>query len=144
MRREEVENAHHRRWLHEDVIERHRQRMKEAAALMRRRGSLVEHPFGTLKCRAGYRHFLVRGFDKVRGEWNLMALCYNFGRLLNILGLDRFIAYLASKRAAQLGIFFILSIVAPVMARARPLITRTWFGFRNNDTPSRLCFRPAE
>ena len=27
---------------------------------------LVEHPFGTLKCRAGYRHFLVRGFVKVR------------------------------------------------------------------------------
>ena len=44
---------------------------------MRQRACLVEHPFGTLKCRAGYRHFLVRGFDKVRGEWSLMALCYN-------------------------------------------------------------------
>ena len=53
------------------------------------------HPFGTLKCRAGYRHFLVRGFDKVRGEWSLMALCYNFTRVLNIVGLDRLIAYLA-------------------------------------------------
>jgi hypothetical protein len=30
---------------------------------MRRRKALAEHPFGTLKCRAGYRHFLVRGFD---------------------------------------------------------------------------------
>jgi hypothetical protein len=46
--------------------------------MMRRRKALAEHPFGTLKCRAGYRHFLVRGFDRVRGEWRLMALCYNF------------------------------------------------------------------
>lgn len=83
------------RWVHEDVIERHRQRMKDADALMRRRTELAEHPFGTLKCRAGYRHFLVRGFDKVRGEWGLMALCYNFTRVLNIIGFDRFMACMA-------------------------------------------------
>ena len=65
--------------------------------MMRRRASLAEHPFGTLKCRAGYRHFLVRGFDKVRGEWSLMALCYNFTRVLNILGIDRFLAHLARR-----------------------------------------------
>jgi len=92
--------AHRRdiyRWVHEDVIDRHRARMTQADALMRRRGALAEHPFGTLKCRAGYRHFLLRGFDKVRGEWGLMALCYNFTRVLNILGLNRFIAYLARR-----------------------------------------------
>src|SRR6266481_3495489 len=61
------------RWEHEDVLERHRARMQGAGELMRRRSGIVEHPFGTLKCRAGYRHFLVRGFDKVRGEWSLMA-----------------------------------------------------------------------
>ena len=63
--------------------------------MMRNRSALAEHPFGTLKCRAGYRHFLVRGFDKVRGEWSLMALCYNFTRLLHILGFDRLMAKLA-------------------------------------------------
>ena len=87
------------RWVHEDVIDRHRQRMQGAGALMRRRAGLVEHPFGTLKCRAGYRHFLVRGFDKVRGEWSLMALCYNFTRVLAILGFDAFTAWLARRRA---------------------------------------------
>jgi transposase len=83
------------RWEHEDVLERHRVRMQDAADLMRRRSAIVEHPFGTLKCRAGYRHFLVRGFDKVRGEWSLMALCYNFTRVLNILGFEGFIACMA-------------------------------------------------
>jgi transposase len=88
------------RWEHEDVLERHRARMQGAGELMRRRSGIVEHPFGTLKCRAGYRHFLVRGFNKVRGEWSLMALCYNFTRVLNILGFDRFVAYMAAKTLA--------------------------------------------
>jgi len=85
------------RWEHEEVLERHRARMMDAKDLMRRRSGIVEHPFGTIKCRAGYRHFLVRGFKKVRGEWSLMALCYNFTRVLNILGFDRFVAYMAEK-----------------------------------------------
>jgi transposase len=87
------------RWEHEDVLERLRLRMasESASELMRRRSAIVEHPFGTLKCRAGYQHFLVRGFKKVRGEWSLMALCYNFTRVLNILGFERFTAYLAEK-----------------------------------------------
>ncbi len=40
------------RWEHEDVLERHRARMLDAGELMRRRSAIVEHPFGTLKCRA--------------------------------------------------------------------------------------------
>jgi transposase len=111
------------RWVHEDVLERHRARMKGAGALMRRRAGLAEHPFGTLKCRAGYRHFLVRGFDKVRGEWNLMALCYNFSRVLNVIGFDRFTAYLA-RRMAELNrhdairvLRRLTSLLAPICGR---------------------------
>ena len=85
------------RWEHEDVLDRHRARMQDAGELMRRRSGIVEHPFGTIKCRAGYRHFLVRGLNKVRGEWSLMALCYNFTRVLNILGFERFMDYLAKS-----------------------------------------------
>jgi transposase len=91
------------RWEHEDVLERHRARMKNADGLMRRRSAIVEHPFGTIKCRAGYRHFLVRGFNKVRGEWGLMALCYNFTRLLNILGFDGFMACIAKALLSLLS-----------------------------------------
>ena len=90
------------RWEHEDVLERHRARMQGAGELMRRRSGIVEHPFGTLKCRAGYRHFLVRGFNKVRGEWSLMALCYNFTRVLNIMGFERFVACLAKALLSRL------------------------------------------
>ena len=114
------------RWEHQDVIERHRARMAqaEAPAMMRKRSALAEHPFGTLKCRAGYRHFLVRGFDKVRGEWSLMALCYNFTRLLHILGFDRFMAKLAelakhSSRSAGCCLKAVLAAITLILARFR-------------------------
>ena len=69
----------------------------EGAGELMRAAPPSSTPFGTLKCRAGYQHFRVRGFDKVRGEWSLMALCYNFTRVLNILGFDRFVAHMAEK-----------------------------------------------
>jgi len=104
-----------RRWEHEDVLERHRARMQGAGELMRRRSGIVEHPFGTLKCRAGYRHFLVRGFNKVRGEWSLMALCYNFTRALNILGFDGFLAALAKALLLRPAV---LAAVTDVLLRS--------------------------
>ena len=116
-----------RRWEHEGVLERLRARMKDAGDLMRRRSGIVEHPFGTIKCRAGYRHFLVRGFNKVRGEWSLMALCYNFTRVLNILGFERFMACIAKP-------FRSLSC-APEIASSciQPLMEAFWI-----KTPPRL------
>lgn len=63
-----------------------RQRMADRPHAMRHRSATVEHPFGTLKCRAGWNHFLVRGLAKVRGEWSLMALAYNFTRVLALRG----------------------------------------------------------
>jgi hypothetical protein len=75
-------------WRHEHEAQRLalRQRMAERPGAMRHRSATVEHPFGTLKCRAGWNHFLVRGLDKARGEWGLMALAYNFSRVLSIMG----------------------------------------------------------
>jgi len=113
------------RWEHEDVLERHRARMKGAEAQMRRRAELAEHPFGTLKCRAGYRHFLVRGFNKVRGEWSLMALCYNFSRVLTIVGLDKLIAYFAN-RAGRSSLLRFPGALAAASGRARTLLARFW------------------
>ena len=116
------------RWEHEEVLDRHRMRMQGAGELMRRRSGIVEHPFGTIKCRAGYRHFLVRGFDKVRGEWSLMALCYNFTRVLNILGFEEFVAQIAAKAQALAVLEYALKaflhciqlVLAPFWAYIKP------------------------
>ena len=60
--------------------------MEQNPGIMKKRGAMVEHPFGTIKHRAGMNHFLMRSLKKCRGEFSLMVLSYNFTRVLNILG----------------------------------------------------------
>ena len=90
------------RWEHEDVMDRHRERMaRDNGEVMNLRGSLVEHPFGTLKVWAGVHHFLMRGLAKCRGEFNLMTLCYNFRRVLEEIGVGEFVAYCRFRKEVR-------------------------------------------
>jgi len=91
------------RWEHEAVIERHKERMNKSSGQMIKRGSYVEHPFGTLKHRAGMNHFMMRGLERCRGEFSLMVLGYNFTRALNLLGVKLLQEYCLkqSKRTLQ-------------------------------------------
>jgi transposase len=42
-----------------------------------KRKHIVEPVFGQMKQARGFRQFLLRGLDKVKGEWNLMCLTHN-------------------------------------------------------------------
>ena len=86
------------RWEHQDVIDEHKERMQKSPGVMRQRGSLVEHPFGTLKHRAGMHHFLMRSLERCRGEFSLMVLAYNFTRVLNSIDLDTFRDYCIQRQ----------------------------------------------
>ncbi len=46
-----------------------------------KRKQTVEPVFGIIKHVMGYRQTLLRGVEKVRGEWNLVCLAYNVKRL---------------------------------------------------------------
>jgi len=80
------------RWEHEKIIENHIIKMntKEAKDIVKRRGSIVEHPFGTIKRTLGWDHFLVRGKEKVSGENALIMFTYNFKRMVNLIGTTLF------------------------------------------------------
>ena len=51
----------------------------------RKRKQTVEPVFGTIKKWMGFSQFLLRGLNKVRGEWQLVTLAYNFKRLWNLM-----------------------------------------------------------
>nr|VFJ91367.1 MAG: Transposase [Candidatus Kentron sp. H]VFJ93985.1 MAG: Transposase [Candidatus Kentron sp. H]VFJ99138.1 MAG: Transposase [Candidatus Kentron sp. H] len=93
------------RWVDEDVVERHRARMEQNPDMMKKRAAIVEHPFGTLKHRAGINHFLMRGLEKCRAEFCLMTLVYNFSRVLKILGKDFIEGYCVQRLGNALKIF---------------------------------------
>ena len=80
------------RWEHEDIIDNYTKKMntEEAKAIVKKRGSIVEHPFGTIKRTLGWDHFLVRTKKKVLGENALIMFTYNFKRLLNLIGIALF------------------------------------------------------
>jgi len=80
------------RWEHEDIIDNYTKKMntQEAKAIVKKRGSIVEHPFGTIKRTLGWDHFLVRTKKKVLGENALIMFTYNFKRLLNLIGITLF------------------------------------------------------
>ena len=80
------------RWEHEEIVEDHLEKMKtnEAKNILKQRGSIVEHPFGTIKQTLGWSHYLVRGKEKVSGENALIMFTYNFKRMLNLIGINLF------------------------------------------------------
>jgi transposase len=56
---------------------RRKVRTKCGAAVYRRRKAIVEPVFGQMKHARGFRQFLLRGLEKVRGEWSLLCLTHN-------------------------------------------------------------------
>jgi len=83
-----------------DVVLKHKEKMQtdRAKKLIKQRGSIVEHPFGTIKQHLGWSHFLVRGKEKVSGENALIMFTYNFRRLLNLIGITLFRKLLISLK----------------------------------------------
>lgn len=60
---------------------RHRLRTQVGRALYARRKCTVEPVFGIIKAIMGFRQFLLRGVEPVRGEWNLVCMAWNLKRL---------------------------------------------------------------
>ena len=70
----------------QDWIDKYKEWMLETKSKERikKRKTIVEHPFGTIKWMMGQFHFLLKGKEKVQIEFDLYATVYNFKRLINI------------------------------------------------------------
>jgi transposase len=64
----------------------HRLHTREGKQLYALRKHTPEPVFGIIKAALGFRQFLLRGLDKVRGEWNLVTMAYNLKRLFALAG----------------------------------------------------------
>lgn len=65
---------------------KHRLQTPEGKAIYAQRKSVIEPIFGIIKHIMGFRQFMLRGFKKVQGEWNLVCIAYNLKRLHTIMG----------------------------------------------------------
>jgi len=60
---------------------RHRLKTQAGRAIYAQRKCTVEPVFGIIKSVLGFRQFLLRGVESVRGEWNLVCIAWNLKRL---------------------------------------------------------------
>jgi transposase len=67
-------------------VDRMRRKLKTKAgkAVYAARKAIVEPVFGQIKQARGFRQFLLRGIDKVRGEWSLVCLTHNILKLYRL------------------------------------------------------------
>ena len=80
------------RWIHEDVLERMRERVRKWPNIMKLRREIVEHPYGTMKRWWDQGFFLMKGLPNVKAEMSLTVLAYNMRRAINILGVPRLVS----------------------------------------------------
>jgi hypothetical protein len=60
---------------------KHRLKTRTGKAIYATRKSTVEPVFGIIKAVMGFRQFLLRGYEAVQGEWNLVCIAWNLKRL---------------------------------------------------------------
>jgi transposase len=63
----------------------HRLKTPAGRKLYAQRKHTAEPVFGIIKSVLGFRQFLLRGLDKVRGEWNLVTLAWNLKRMFALV-----------------------------------------------------------
>ena len=59
---------------------------KAGAAVYAARKGIVEPVIGQIKQARGFRQFLLRGFEKVQGEWSLVCTTHNILKLYRLYG----------------------------------------------------------
>ncbi len=64
----------------------HRLKTPEGKARYALRKQTPEPVFGIIKSVLGFRQFLLRGLDQVRGEWNLVTMAWNMKRMFVLAG----------------------------------------------------------
>jgi transposase len=62
----------------------HRLQTPEGKALYAKRKCTPEPVFGVIKSALGFRQFLLRGLENVRGEWSLVTMAWNVKRMFNL------------------------------------------------------------
>ena len=76
-------------------LEKNKEAISCNKALYRKRQSIVEHPYGTIKRQWGFNYILTKqGIERAESDVGLMFVAYNLRRIINIIGKDNIMKYL--------------------------------------------------
>jgi len=78
-----------------EYYERNRINTIEKEHLYKRRQTIVEHPYGTIKRQWGFSYILTKeGIKRASADVGFMFIAYNLRRIISILGKDQLMKYL--------------------------------------------------
>jgi transposase len=82
------------RSIYAENYERNRRNIEEKEQLYRRRQTIAEHPFGTIKRQWGFSYVLTKeGINRASADVGFMFIAYNLRRIISILGKARLMKY---------------------------------------------------
>ncbi|NOQ24817.1 MAG: IS1182 family transposase [Bacteroidales bacterium] len=104
---------------YQELIEINKKRIENNKDYYRKRQSIVEHPYGTIKRQWGFSYIMTKkGLERAESDVGLMFTAYNLRRIINILGLEKLKKYLESMLSNVSFIFwFFTLILSPYGAR---------------------------
>lgn len=92
------------RSIDEEIIENILKNTIDKNDIYRKRGSIVEHPFGTIKRHYGYSYFSRRGLESVNAEGGFICLAYNLKRLIKVVGVSKLVAHFKAISSSKIGL----------------------------------------
>lgn len=97
---------------YQELIETNKNRIENNKDYYRKRQSIVEHPYGTIKRQWGFNYILTkRGIDRAESDVGFMFTAYNLRRIINILGLDMLKKYLESMLSSVSSNFWLFILI---------------------------------
>jgi transposase len=80
---------------HQDAIDKNRINVEQKEYLYKRRQSIIEHNYGTIKRQWNFHFILTKKYKhRAASDVGFMFIAYNLRRILNIVGLEEFGKYL--------------------------------------------------
>lgn len=115
---------------HAAAVEANHDNLFNNPGVYQQRQAIVEHPFGTLKRQWTGYYTLLRGLEKVDGEFSLLACCYNIRRSISIFGVSDLLERLKGRFSDIFPIFNLrFAVTAGIFSvcceRPRWLVVRT-------------------
>ena len=122
---------------YQHAVDHNNRNIRENPGYYKRRQSICEHPFGTIKRQWGYTYTLMKGLTKVDGEMNLIGLVYNIKRTLSLLGFEKLMEAIAKWKPDYARIIFSF-LQLQIKAIWRPM-GRSFFSAKNTLVLIRLA-----
>jgi hypothetical protein len=94
---------------YQELVETNKKRIENNKDYYRKRQSIVEHPYGTIKRQWGFSYILTKqGIERAESDVGLMFTAYNLRRIVNILGLEKLKKYLEGMLSNVFLLFMLI------------------------------------